>query len=363
MKRTPAALALLTLWIAALVLVGWVAQRQLVIGAALRLFLPNPATAEQRLLLEEIGEGPASRVLVIALEGAQPPVLADASRALVDSLRENPNFRVITNGEVSLDAVPDELLPSRFLLSPTLDTQPLDEKYLHGELLARGRNLASPAGAFLEECLPRDPTRGLRKLLQRWQPMQEPHREFDVWFDRAGKRALLLAITQAPAFDPDRQRVTLDELGKALQQVAGDRHVTMTVSGAGKFSVMMEARTRGQAQTFGTAATVGMILLMLVAYRSFGSIVLSSLPLASAAIAGMAAVSAIFGTVHGITLAFGFTLIGVAQDYPMHLLSHRSPGDDPVQIARSLWPTLATGVASTCIAYLTFIFSGVNGLA
>ena len=363
MKRTPAALALLTLWIAALALLGWFVQRQLVIGADLRLFLPNPVTAEQRLLLEEIGEGPASRVLVIALAGAEPPALADASRALVDALRENPNFRVITNGEVTLDAVPDELLPYRFLLSPTLDTQPLDDKYLHSELLARGRDLSSPAGAFLEEWLPRDPTLELLKLLQRWQPMQEPHREFDVWFDRNGKRALLLAITQAPAFDPDRQRIALDELEHAVTQVAGKQHVTMTVSGAGKFSVLMEARTRGQAQVLGTAATVGMILLLLVAYRSFGSIVLSSLPLASAGIAGMAAVSALFGTVHGITLAFGFTLIGVAQDYPMHLLSHRRPDLEPVDIARSLWPTLATGVASTCIAYLTFIFSGVTGLA
>lgn len=363
MKRTPAALALLTLWIAALALLGWFVQRQLVIGADLRLFLPNPVTPEQRLLLEEIGEGPASRVLVVALEGADAPVLADVSRALVDSLRENPNFSVITNGEMSLDAVPDELLPYRFLLSPTLDTQPLDEKYLHGELLARGRDLASPAGAFLEEWLPRDPTLELLQLLQRWQPMQEPHREFDVWFDRAGRRALLLVVTHAPGFDPDRQKVALGDLEHALQQVAGDRKVKMTVSGAGKFSVLMEARTRGQAQAFGTAATVGMILLLLVAYRSFGSIVLSSLPLASAAIAGMAAVSAIFGTVHGITLAFGFTLIGVAQDYPLHLLSHRRPDHEPVDIARGLWPTLATGVASTCIAYLTFMFSGVNGLA
>ena len=114
---------------------------------------------------------------------------------------------------------------------------------------------------------------------------------------------------------------------------------------------MMEARTRGEAQALGTAATVGMILLLLIAYRRVGSIVLSALPLASAGLAGLAAVSALFGTVHGITLAFGFTLIGVAQDYPMHLLSHRRPDRNAVAIARELWPTLATGVASTCIAY------------
>src|SRR3546814_1613628 len=61
-------------------------------------------------------------------------------------------------------------------------------------------------------------------------------------------------------------------------------------------------------------------------------------------------------------LAFGFTLIGVVQDYPIHLFSHQRPGVTPRQNARALWPTLATGVVATCIAYVTFLFSGVDGL-
>ncbi|HKQ11809.1 MAG TPA: hypothetical protein VJT80_00140 [Steroidobacteraceae bacterium] len=363
MKRTPLALLLFAAWVVALAILGWFVQRQLVIGADLRLFLPSPTTPEQRLLLEEVGEGPASRVLAIALEGAQPEQLADISRELVAKLQGSREFRLITNGEFTLDAVPDELLPYRFLLSPTLDHQRLDAQYLHAELLARARDLASPAGSFLEPWLPRDPTLEMLKLLQRWQPMQEPRREYDVWFDRSGRRALLVAETQAPAFDPDRQRAAMTELQRALASAASGAPVSMTVSGAGKFSVLMEARTRGQAQALGTAATVGMILLLLIAYRRIGSIVLSILPLASAGLVGLAVVSALFGTVHGITLAFGFTLIGVAQDYPLHLLSHRRPDEEPVQIARHLWPTLATGVASTCIAYFTFLFSGVIGLA
>lgn len=363
MKRTPQAIALLGAWIAILAMLGWFVQRQLVIGADLRLFLPSPATPEQRLLLEEIGEGPASRVLVIALDGAPAAQLADASRALAESLRESTHFRFVANGELSLESIPDELLPYRFLLSTTLDTQSFDADFLRRETQARARDLASPAGTFLEPWLPRDPTLELLKVLQRWQPMQEPRREFDVWFDRAGRRALLIAKTRAPAFDPDRQRLAIGELNAALARAGGNDGVTMTVSGAGKFSVMMEARTRGEAQALGTAATLGMVLLLLIAYRRIGSLVLSALPLASAGLVGLAAVSAFFGTVHGITLAFGFTLIGVAQDYPLHLLSHRRPDREPVAIARELWPTLATGVASTCIAYFTFLFSGVIGLA
>ncbi|OLI93032.1 hypothetical protein IXO222_19975, partial [Xanthomonas oryzae pv. oryzae] len=122
------------------------------------------------------------------------------------------------------------------------------------------------------------------------------------------------------------------------------------------------ARTQGEAQWIGTLDTVGLVLLLLVAYRSWKIPVLGVLPLASAGLAGLGAVAVLFDGVHGITVAFGFTLIGVVQDYPIHLFSHQRPGLDPRENARHLWPTLVTGVVSTCIAYVTFLFSGVDGL-
>jgi predicted exporter len=151
-------------------------------------------------------------------------------------------------------------------------------------------------------------------------------------------------------------------LDTALAAVATPGEIAMTVSGTGAFAVLMEARTQAEATWIGQLATAGMVLLLLVAYRRFGSLIASALPLVSAGLAGLATVSVLFGAVHGITLAFGFTLIGVAQDYPLHLLSHRNRDESPLAVARRLWPTLATGVASTCIAYLTFLFSGVTGL-
>jgi predicted exporter len=361
MSRSPAALLLLALWIAGLVAAVAVVQRQLSIVSDLRLFLPAPVTAEQRLLLEGFGEGPAARVLVVALDGAPPETLAEVSRALAETLRDDDTFRFVANGDYALEAFPEALLPYRFLLSPALDTEPLDERTLRAALSSRARDLASPAGLFLEPWLGRDPTLTLLGLVERWQPTQQPRREFDVWFDRAGRRALLLAETRAAAFDPERQRAALARLDAALAQ-ATDAPVEMAVSGAGQFTVLMEARTRGEAQRLGTAATVGMLVLLLIAYRSFGALLLSVLPLLSAGLAGAAAVGAFFGSVHGITIAFGVTLIGVAQDYPLHLLSHRRRDKTPAAVARELWPTLATGVASTCIAYLAFLFSGVTGL-
>jgi predicted exporter len=361
MNRSPAALLLLALWVAGLAGASLVAQRHLSITSDLRLFLPAPITAEQRLLVEGIGDGPAARVLAVALKGAPPEELADASRALVDALRGDEMFSFVANGDFSFDALPDALLPYRFLLSPTLDSERFDESSLRAALTARARDLASPAGLLLEPWLPRDPTLELPRLLELWQPTREPRREFDVWFDRSAQRALLLAETRAPAFDPDRQRAAIERLEAALAAVAGGG-VEITVTGAGQSSVLMEQRTRSEAQRLGTIATIGMLVLLLLAYRSFGAVLLSALPLSSAGLAGAAAVGAIFGSVHGITVAFGITLIGVAQDYPLHVLSHQRRSRTPSEITRELWPTLATGVVSTCVAYLTFLFSGVTGL-
>ena len=186
MKRTPQALLLLAAWVAALAILGWFVQRQLVIGTDLRLFLPSPTTPEQRLLLEEIGEGPASRVLVIALEGAPPEAARRHARARsTQALQGKRSFRFVTNGElvarrgarraaaVSLSCCRRRSIRSASML-----------QYLHRRAQARARDLASPAGSFLEPWLPRDPTLELLKVLQRWQPMQEPRREYDVWFDR-----------------------------------------------------------------------------------------------------------------------------------------------------------------------------------
>jgi predicted exporter len=66
--------------------------------------------------------------------------------------------------------------------------------------------------------------------------------------------------------------------------------------------------------------------------------------------------------VHGITLAFGFTLIGVAIDYPLHLFSH-AQNTQGITAIRRIWPTLRLGAISTAVAYLALAFSASDGLA
>ena len=72
MKRSAGALLLLLAWAAGLAALGLLVERRLDVGSDLRLFLPAPATPEQRLLLEAIGEGPA-RACSSSRSKARPP--------------------------------------------------------------------------------------------------------------------------------------------------------------------------------------------------------------------------------------------------------------------------------------------------
>lgn len=359
--RRSARATLLIAWLLALAGLGWMVSQRLKISTDLRSFMPAPTTPDQRLLMEQVGEGPGSRLLLLSISGSSDEQLAALSQGLVAALKKDPRYSQTLNGSFDLGALDASLLPYRYLLSPTLDTQPLDEAYLADQLQQRLDDLSSPAASLLKGLLPRDPTLEMLKLAELWTPAKSPELREGVWFSPQNE-ALLLVQTVAAGFDPGAQQQAIDGIQRAFHALPGSAGAKLELSGPGYFSVVVGAQTRHQADWIGRISTVGFIALLLLAYRSFSSLLLSALPIASAALAGIAALTVAFSEVHGITLAFGFTLLGVAQEYPIRVLSHRRAGEDAVQSARALWPLLLTAIASACIAYLAFYASGVNGL-
>ncbi len=355
-------LALALLWLAVLALAGWWVSRSLQMSGDLRRFMPSAQTPAQKLLIEELGEGPGSRLLLLSLSGADAQTLAAQSQALRTRLAADARFALVTNGEEGLERFPERLRPYRYLLSPTLDTRRFDAAYLREQLQARVEDLGSPAATLVEPLVPSDPTLETLVLAEAWQPANAPQRLHGVWFDRTGREALLAVQTKAPGFDPKGQEAAVNAIETAFAAVRGDSRSRLAMSGPGAFAVEISSRTQREASWIGLVDTIGLLALLLLAYRNWKIPLLGALPLASAGLAGLGAVALLFDGVHGITVAFGFTLIGVAQDYPVHFFSHQRRGIDPWASVRALWPTLFTGVVSTCIAYLTFLASGVDGL-
>ena len=356
-----ARLGILVAWLAALAALGAIVATQLKVGTDLRSFMPAPTTPDQKLLMDQVGEGPGSRLLLVAIDGGDDAAKAALSRGLAAALRKEAAFTQVVNGDFDLGMLDTRLMPYRFLLSPTLDTQALDEDYLADQLQQRLDDLGSPAATLLKGLLPRDPTLETLKLAERWTPARSPEVREGVWFSSRGE-ALLLAQTRGAGFDPGAQDEAIGRLRAAFAALPDSAGSHLTISGPGYFTVVVNAQTRDQADWIGRISTIGFIVLMLAAYRSVSSLLFGALPVATGALAGIAVMTLCFSEVHGITLAFGFTLLGVAQEYPIRLLSHRRAGESAVASVKGLWPLLLTAIASACIAYLAFYASGVGGL-
>src|SRR6185437_5113768 len=132
--RRGARVAIWLVWLALIAEIGWGVALHLKISSDLRDFVPPARTADQKLLLDEIGKGPGSRLLSLAIFGAPQAQLAVLSRGLEDALAHDSAFAHVANGSNDLAEVASGVLPYRYLLSPALDTHRLDAKYLREQL-------------------------------------------------------------------------------------------------------------------------------------------------------------------------------------------------------------------------------------
>jgi predicted exporter len=90
---------------------------------------------------------------------------------------------------------------------------------------------------------------------------------------------------------------------------------------------------------------------------------LTLLPVATGVVAGIAAVSLAFGSVHGITLGFGATLLGEGVDYAIYLFTSSVPGALSPSGSRWLWRTLRLGVLTSVVGFGVMLLSDFSGLA
>jgi predicted exporter len=348
--------------IAAILAAGLWAALGLRTGSDLARFMPAPVDADQRLVVGELGRGPGSRLLLLAIGDAPPDALADLSRGLRAALASSPALARVLNGEIDPATELATVLPLRFSHSPAMDAAAFDADALEAALAERLADLGGAGGEDFDTLLGHDPQLLTLAMAEAWRPAREPRLREGVWFtDR--DEALLLLETRAAGFDPAAQAAVLDQVRAAFAGLPGAAEASLAISGPGSFSARMGERVRAEASLLGTIAGVALVVLLLLAYRSPLYVLASALPLACAGAVGLLVLRLAFTEVHGITLAFAITLVGVAQDYPVHLLSHSHPGQAPRQAARALWPALRLGVASTVIAYLTLFSGRAEGLA
>ena len=293
-------------------------------------------------------KGPTSRLILIGLTQNSTENLAKGSTFLASKLQDSGYFSSVQNGEKSRSHIDFEFLfTNRYLLSSSVKPERFRVPYLRQAFEERLQDLTGSLPPFLKEKIPNDPTAEFLQVLNTWTPPNSPRRLHGVWFSSDNQTALLAAETQASGFDLDTQRniqlYIQDSISQMNTHLSLDIPIQVILSGTPVFAVASRAAIKQEAQWMSVIATILVIGFLYLRFRSVWLIALSILPLATGLLAGVIVVNSLYGYIHGITLAFGITLIGVAIDYPIHIFSHLQSQRAPSEVVRNIWPTMRLG--------------------
>ncbi|MFC5430609.1 MMPL family transporter [Paraburkholderia denitrificans] len=341
--------------------------------ADLSAFLPRSPDARQQVLVDQLRDGLPSRLILVAIEGGAPndsAARATLSRELAAALRHDPQFVSVNNGEPVSDARDQQFIfDHRYLLSPAVTPARFSAAGLHAALGESLDLLASSAGLVEKALLPHDPTGEVAALVSQLDSGALPASSHGVWASRDGQRAVLVVQTASAGSDTDAQARAIAAVRHAFEAAtraqpnASEYRLLMT--GPGVFSVQTRDAIRHDVERLSSMSLVLVVALLLTVYRSPLTLALGLLPVLSGIAAGLAAVSLAFGTVHGLTLGFGTTLIGEAVDYSIYLFVQSSNVATAASTSAWIeryWPTIRLGVLTSICGFASMLFSGFPGL-
>ena len=347
--------------------------------ADLSAFLPRSPDARQRVLVDQLCDGLPSRLILVAIEGGDGAARAALSRRVAAALRADPQFASINNGEpVGNQRDQQFIFAHRYLLSPAVTPQRFTVEGLHAALGDSLDLLASSAGLVEKALLPHDPTGEVAALVAQLDSGARPSSSHGVWASRDGRRALFVVQTAAAGSDTDAQARAIAAVRRAFDAAVEATRATpnrppraspyrLLMTGPGVFSVQTRDAIRHDVERLSSLSLVLVVGLLLTVYRSPLTLAIGLLPVLSGVAAGLASVSVVFGTVHGLTLGFGTTLIGEAVDYSIYLFVQSAPSRDadaaPLRDwVERYWPTIRLGVLTSICGFASMLFSGFPGL-
>lgn len=337
------------------------------VRADMTILLPEQQNGDLALLFRSLREGPANRTILIGLASAgkdgalQEP--RAVSRAFKQALEKTGRFEWIANGEFRRDlSAVAPFFAHRYQLNPPLDPAQFTADGLRTALKRLLDLLHGIAAPVVGEIMAADPTLRTLAVASQWTAPSARTKQ-GVWVDREGRHALLVARTGSAGFDLAAQAAAISAVRDAAAGLES-RFGKLDVELSGPSVIAVESRriAEAESQRLGLISVPLVTAMLLLTLRRLAALPVLFLPFGCGFLAASALVGAIFGYLHATTIGFGMTLLGVAVDYPLHLMAHGKEGG-AAEAARKIGPRLLIAVSATVLAFLPLLMSSFPGLA
>lgn len=335
-------------------------------------FLPDDGANRGAQIAALLAQTELARVMILDLSldlspgapGPAPDRLRDLTHALLAFLGDQPDVAVARSGLTEAEVAAVLGFLRAWPATTFLPRDAYTDDALRARLARLRDQLGSPAGVVVRDAAPRDPLGGM------WQPLATLRAaQGDALTDDGGVlmtadrgHAFVFVETRSSPFDSEAQRRFRGVLDGWIARAAPQ--AVLQTAGTAQFAIASEAQMKRDVNRIGILSTIGILAVFLLLFGSIRMIALGLVPMMFGSAVAVLACQAMFGEIHGITIAFGTSLLGVGLDYVEHYYAHfvLTPTVPAAVTMNRVAPSLVLGAITTIIGFIGIAASGLPGL-
>ncbi|ACV27991.1 MMPL family transporter [Kangiella koreensis] len=265
--------------------------------------------------------------------------------------------------DIEQQAIAEQVFEHRFHLLSEADRKLMSSAGAEPFIDDSQQVLYSPLSGQLLNLLPQDPLllsyRYLQSSLSRNQSASSNVQIVDgltVFPQPEHDLVILSALLQRSPFDTETQ----DRITEITHNFSSSHpEVELLTTGAVFYAKYAAASAKSEISTIGLGSLIGVILLLIVAFRSIAPLFMTLTSLAVGVFVAFTVVHYVFGSIHILTLVFGASLLGVAVDYAFHYFSSAIHHAKPLP---HIFMAILMGLISSVIGYAALYMAPFPGL-
>lgn len=240
-----------------------------------------------------------------------------------------------------------------------IDSLLSEDEYIDRKMEDNKRNLLLPTSSMLAQSIARDPLGLFTPVLNRLSSssMQNSFDSYDGYIITPdGSRAVVILKSAFGSSESDHN----GELAKMLSQQADSTlkdmpKMKIDLAGGPMVAVGNSQRIKTDSILTGSIAGTLILLLLIIVFRNFKNILLILVSVAWGSLFAMGCISLFYDSVSIIVIGIASVILGIAINYPLHLIDHLKESHHPRSALREIISPLLVGNVTTVGAFLALV--------
>ncbi|MGN0236664.1 MAG: MMPL family transporter [Lepagella sp.] len=298
-----------------------------------------------------------------------PQVLADGVEALADNVEALDSLHFIKTMVKTIDLekmleVSDMIYENIPYFLTDQDYQRIDSllsapRYVAEQVAADKQALLFPSSSMVAANISRDPLNLFSPIMARLgnAGMSIDFESYDGYIlSPDSKRAILILESSFGAHESENNAALVEMLDLAIERThAQNQKLDIHIIGGPVVAVANAGQIKKDSMLAVSIAVILILLLLIYVFRNLRNILLILVSVAWGGLFAMGIIAIFYDSVSIIVIGIASVILGIAVNYPLHLIDHLKESHDPRASLREIISPLLVGNITTVGAFLCLV--------